>query len=86
MKEFKWNLVKSERLKRTRGMSFEDLTKEELVRVKGHPGNKDQHLLLFRAKGYIWVVPCVIADDEIFLKTLYPSRKYTRMLKRGDLP
>jgi hypothetical protein len=41
---------------------------------------------LFRHQGYVWVAPCVISNGEIFLKTLFPSRKYNRMLERGELP
>ena len=84
MRELKWSLLKSERLKRTRGMSFEEITKARLVKIKEHPNKAGQRLMLFESKGYIWVVPCVVTANEIFLKTLYPSRKYTKMFKRGE--
>lgn len=29
-------------------------------------------------KSYCWAVPCVIANDKVFLKTIYPSRKLTK--------
>jgi len=38
--------------------------------------------MLFEYKGYIWVVPFVKANGEIFLKTLYPSRKYTKIYRK----
>lgn len=85
MKELRWNLLKSSRLKKTRGMSFEDILQTKLIGAKKHPDNPQQHLMLFEAKGYIWVVPCVVSDKEIFMKTLYPSRKYTKMFKRGEI-
>ncbi len=85
MKGLKWNLLKSERLKKTRGMTFDEISKATLIKIKEHPGKAGQRLMLFEAKGYIWVVPCVITESEIFLKTLYPSRKYTKMFKRGEL-
>lgn len=85
MKEVRWNLVKSERLKRTRGVSFEEIFKGRLIVAKKHPKKEHQHVLLFEYKSYIWVVPYVENEDEIFLKTLFPSRKYTRMYKQGEL-
>ena len=85
MKELKWNLLKSERLKKTRGISFEEIVQFKLVDVKKHPSKSHQKVLLFEHKGYIWIVPCVENEKEIFLKTLYPSRKYTKIYKRGHL-
>ena len=81
MKELRWNLLKSERLKRTRGVSFEELTRAKLIDVTEHPKNPQQALMLFEYQRYIWVVPFIETDKEIFLKTLYPSRKFTRMYK-----
>jgi len=37
MAELQWSLLKSERLKRTRGASFEDLLQSRLVAVVRHP-------------------------------------------------
>ena len=84
MKEFKWNELKSRRLKKVRGVSFEELITEEIVDIKRHPARERQSLMLFRYKGYIWVVPYVEEKDYIFLKTLYPSRKYTKIYRRGE--
>lgn len=84
--EIRWDLSKNERLKRERGVSFEEIIQAEFVAVKRHSKRAYQNILLFRYKGYIWVVPYVKSGDEIFLKTLFPSRKYTKMLKRGELP
>lgn len=36
--------------------------------------------------GYIWIVPYVKHGNEIFLKTLYPSRKFTKKWIRGEMP
>lgn len=84
MKELKWNLLKSERLKRTRGASFEDIIQSKLIAVKRHPRKAEQKIMLFEHKGYIWIVPYVESGSEIFLKTLYPSRKYTKIYRRGE--
>ena len=86
MKEIKWSLLKSERLKRTRGVSFEEILRAKLIGVKKHPLKKNQYIMLFEYKKYIWVLPYVIEKDYIFLKTLFPSRKYTKAyrMRRGQ--
>ena len=85
MKDLRWNFLKSERLERTRGASFEELLQTKLIAVKRHPRKTHQNLMLFEYKGYVWVVPYVISGAEVFLKTLYPSRKYTKLYKRVEL-
>ena len=82
MKEIRWDLLKSDRLKRARGASFEEIIQAKLVAVKRHPNRTHQHLMLFEHKGYIWVVPYVESAEGLFLKTLYPSRKYTTLYKQ----
>ncbi len=85
MRDVRWNLLKSERLKKTRGASFEELIQSKLVAVKRHPKRTHQDIMLFEHHGYIWVVPFVVTAHEVFLKTLYPSRKYTKLYRRGEL-
>ncbi|MFH1777947.1 MAG: toxin [Candidatus Omnitrophota bacterium] len=82
MLDIRWNLLKSDRLKRTRGTSFEDILKSKLIAIKKHPKKVSQNIMLFEHKRYIWVVPYLIDEKgDIFLKTLYPSRKYTKLYK-----
>ncbi|MFA5271949.1 MAG: toxin [Candidatus Omnitrophota bacterium] len=69
-------------MKQTRGASFEDIIYSELIVVKGHPKRINQDIMLFKFKGYIWIVPYVEEKDYIFLKTLYPSRKYSRFYRK----
>lgn len=81
MKEIRWSPLKSKRLKRTRGVSFEEIIQAKFLDIREHPIRNDQQILIFDYKGYIWVVPFVIEEDSIFLKTLYPSRKYKKLYK-----
>jgi len=37
MPEIRWSLTKSDRLKRVRGVSFEEILQARLVAVKRHP-------------------------------------------------
>ena len=86
MPDIRWNLLKSERLKRIRGASFEDILQGKLIAIKKHPLRKNQNIMLFEYKRYIWVIPYVVnRNGDIFLKTLFPSRKYTKMYKEGKL-
>ena len=85
MSEFKWSKLKSARLKKTRGMSFEELTQCKIIKIGLHPNKPDQELIFFEVDGSVWVIPFVETGNEIFLKTLYKSRKYTKMFKRGEL-
>ena len=85
MREIRWDPVKSGRLKKTRGVSFEELLEARLIAVKRHPKKTHQDIMLFEHRGYIWVVPCVEDERGFFLKTLFPSRQYTKLYKRGSL-
>lgn len=81
----RWNLTKSAWLKKERGVSFEEMVKEgRLIVALGHPTKRHQRVMLYEHGGYVWVVPCIVTDSEIFLKTMFPSRQYTKRWKRGE--
>jgi hypothetical protein len=82
MKEIKWSILKSQRLKRTRGVSFEEIITAKLIDILSHPQRENQKIMLFEYKAYIWIVPFIDKEEGIFLKTLYPSRKYTKVYKK----
>jgi hypothetical protein len=81
MKEFRWNEEKNKLLKKERGVSFEEILDSTFLGAERHHKRKNQIVLLYEYKKYIWVVPCVIEDSYIFLKTIFPSRKYTKIFK-----
>ena len=84
MEGFHWNSVKSARLKQIRGVSFEELLERgRFLEERRHPSRVLQDIALFEYRGYVWVVPYVAHGGERFLKTLYPSRKYTRLFREG---
>lgn len=85
MKDIRWSQLKSERLKKIRGVSFEEIISSELINVKIHPKRSNQNIMLFKHKGYIWIVPYVEEKEYVFLKTLYPIRKYTKFYTKGEL-
>lgn len=82
MGEIRWSPLKNKRLKRTRGVSFEEIIHGELLGICKHPNRDEQQILIYGYKGYVWAVPFVIDGEGIFLKTLYPSRKYKKLYKK----
>jgi len=85
MKDIRWSQLKSERLKRTRGVSFEEIIASKLIDIRKHPHNENQKILVYQYKGYLWAVPYIIEGKKIFLKTIYPSRRLMKLYKKGDL-
>jgi hypothetical protein len=85
LKKLKWDPQKSLWLKDHRGALFEEIVQAEIVAIKSHPNRSHQNMMLFNFQDYIWVVPYVENDSELFLKTAYRSRKYTKHFKKGDL-
>jgi uncharacterized DUF497 family protein len=85
MKHYAWNTDKNEWLKRERGVSFEDVVFHieagEEVDLFEHP-NQDrypgQKISVVLIEGYAYLVPFVESEDEIFLKTIIPSRKASK--------
>jgi len=85
MKYFQWSELKSKRLKLTRGVSFEEIIQAEFLGIENSPNRETQKIIVCRYKGYVWAVPYVVNEDGIFLKTLYPSRKFKKIYKRRGL-
>ena len=85
MKVTRWDNAKSAALKKERGVSFEEMTRDgRIINMVGHPTKSHQRLVLYDYEGYVWVVPCVVSETEIFLKTMFPSRQYTKRWKKGE--
>ncbi|EMB20045.1 MULTISPECIES: hypothetical protein [Treponema] len=81
---FDWNNEKNMMLKRDRNISFERIIvaieQDNLLDILEHPNKEkypNQLLLLVEIDRYVYVVPCVLENDVCFLKTIFPSRKYT---------
>jgi len=91
---FNWNEEKNTLLKQARDISFEEIVlcilEGRVIKVMDHPNRKkysNQKLYLISYKNYIYVVPFTMneKENEIFLKTIYPSREYTkRFLQREE--
>ena len=81
---FKWNNEKNNVLKKCRNISFERIIvaieQNCLLDILEYPNKEkysNQLLLLVEIDRYVYVVPCILENDVCFLKTIFPSRKYT---------
>ena len=83
MKEIRWSLEKNIILAETRGITFEQLLNSRFVGIEQHREKSHQKLMLFEYGKYVWVVPYVEDKDHYFLKTAFPSRKYTKKYRGG---
>lgn len=79
----RWCVEKDRVLKYRYGVSFGELMRCRKIGMTPHPTRESQRLMFFEMEGYVWVIPFVENEDEAFLKTFYPSRKYTRLYKEG---
>ncbi len=85
MKYFSWNDEKNAALIQERGISFEEIVFHieagDVLDLLEHPNRTrypDQRLFVVDVEGYAYLVPFVEDENEVFLKTIIPSRKATR--------
>ena len=85
MKYFTWDNEKNEKLKRERGISFEEIVfhieRGDILDILEHPNQEKyqgQRIFVMRIEGYAYLAPYVEAEEEVILKTIIPSRKATR--------
>jgi len=86
MKPINWNSTKNQQLISERGISFEDivfyLQQGALLDDIEHPNNDkypNQRVFVINIDDYVHLVPYVENTKEIFLKTVIPSRKATKV-------
>ncbi|TAN38778.1 MAG: toxin [Nitrospirae bacterium] len=86
-----WDNDKNLQLKKERDITFEQvliaIETGGLLDILDHPskeGYPDQVVFLVRVNDYVYAVPTVIKKEEFFLKTIYPSRKYTDLYLPGN--
>lgn len=89
----RFNDEKNQLLKSTRGIGFDEV----LIFIKTgnvlddleHPApdRTNQRIYLIKIESYVYVVSYVIdkSKHEIYLKTIYPSRKYAKHYLKGEI-
>ena len=89
MFQFRWDDEKNQKLKKERGISFEEvifyIENGHLIQVIPNPSKNhaEQEVYVIEVNEYIYLVPHVRINEEIFLKTIIPSRKATKKFLGG---
>ena len=83
-----WDEDKNNKLITERNISFNEiaeiLLREEFLDILENPNRKGQLIFIICLQDYIYAVQFIIDEDEnIILKTAYPSRKFNKIY--GDL-
>ena len=94
MKNLNWNSEKSVALKASRGICFEDVVfyieRGDILDDYLHPNQQaypGQRIMVIAIAYYAYLVPYAENEEELFLKTIIPSRKATQRYlgdKYGD--
>ncbi len=87
-KIYNWNPEKNQLLIKERGISFErivfEISSGNELDVLEHPNQQKypgQRISIVQVDDYVYAVPFVETETEIFLKTIIPSRKATKLFR-----
>ena len=85
MKRINWNTEKNIVLKESRGICFEDIIflieRGDILDDYLHPNQHEyprQRIMIVGIDKYAYLVPYLENEEELFLKTIIPSRKATQ--------
>ena len=91
MRRFDWDQAKNVKLRKERGVGFEDIKravdKHQLLDDFPHPNKgkyPNQRLMVVKINDYGYLVPYVESEGKLFLKTIIPSRKATKLYLRKE--
>ncbi|MEI6088850.1 MAG: toxin [bacterium] len=81
-----WNAEKNIILINERKISFEQVAEKiisgDIIDDIYHPNSEkyfNQRIFVIEIESYIYLVPYIENEEGIFLKTIYPSRKFTKI-------
>lgn len=90
MKIYNWNSDKNQEIILDRSISFEEaifyIESGGLLDDISHPNKSEypnQRIFILQIEDYVYLVPYVETEKEIFLKTIIPSRKFTKKYLGG---
>jgi uncharacterized DUF497 family protein len=85
VKYFAWDDDKNAKLRKERGIGFEDVVfhieRGDLLDILEHPNAgryPGQRIFVVRRDEYVYLVPFVEDEHTVFLKTIIPSRRATK--------
>ena len=77
-------------MRKKRNISFQDviekIEKGEIISDQPHPNKErysNQRIYVLFLNNYVYVVPYIETEKKIFLKTVYPNRKFTKQYLKG---
>ena len=86
MASYAWSETKDLQLRAARGVGFQEILEAiasgGLMDVLEHPNRErygQQRIFVVRLHEYVYLVPFVEMSEEIFLRTIIPSRKFTKV-------
>ncbi|MBU1085917.1 MAG: toxin [Candidatus Omnitrophica bacterium] len=86
---YEWDPDKNELLKKERNISFEQvifhLSQGDIWKTADHPDQTNypgQKIYFVIIENYVYAIPHVIEKGYIFLKTIIPSRKATKLYRK----
>ncbi len=90
MSEFVFDPEKNRKLIKERNISFEEIicliSENKIVDVIAHYNQQKygkQKIYLIDVEDYLYLVPFEESEDKIYLKTIFPSRKHTKLYRKG---
>lgn len=91
MLKYLWNEEKNKLLKETRGIGFEEVVQTlkssaNTISIP-HPNLqrfKKQNIYIVIINNYTYAIPYVKEKQNVFLKTIYPSRKYQKQYNKKE--
>jgi hypothetical protein len=82
MRYFNWNSEKNKKLIGERGVSFEiclvKIENKDVLDILNNINYPNQKIFVLEIGGYVYLVPFIENGNEIFLKTIIQSRKFTK--------
>ncbi len=82
MKYFNWSPEKNKKLIKEKVVSFElclvKIESKEVLDILSSTNYPHQKIFVLEIENYVYLVPFVENEEEIFLKTIIPSRKLTK--------
>ena len=82
MNYFNWNSEKNKKSIKERRVSFEiclvKIQNGNILDILNNENYPNQKIFVLEIEGYVYLVPFIENENEIFLKTIIPSRKFTK--------
>ena len=83
---FDYSPEKNAFLKKVRGISFEEVELAinegkvlDVIEVRNTKEHPNQRMYVININDYVYLVPFARNGDVAFLKTIFPSRKFTKL-------